>query len=236
MLTGQGAPGAETHEAQATTHKTAQTTTKVNVVNRPLDVLLTAEDGVNLQATHYPGTGRSVLLVHMLNSRRQSYDVFAGQLSSDFAVLSIDLRGHGGSDLDWKSFSDDDFRAMVLDVKAGVEFLRGQGYEEIILVGASIGANSVLNYAAEDPTINSVVLLSPGMDYRGISIEEGMLSYSRRLLVVASESDEYSFSTAEQIMQMSMADKVFMPLNGSAHGTDMLDGSLMKKIVTWIKA
>src|ERR671922_1155128 len=119
----------------------------------------------------------AIILLHMLGYNRNDWNSFASTLSNEsngYAVLSIDLRGHGdsttqnGNTISFQSFTASDFNEMVADVKAAKQFLVTQkniNPNNIAIVGASIGANIALNYAASDPSIKAVVLLSPGLNY-----------------------------------------------------------------------
>lgn len=55
------------------------------------------------------------------------------------------------------------FENCVTDIKAHVDFLESQGYEEIHLSGHSLGASKIAYYLTQtkDPRIKSVLLLSP---------------------------------------------------------------------------
>jgi pimeloyl-ACP methyl ester carboxylesterase len=58
------------------------------------------------------------------------------------------------------------FEESVLDIEAGIEFLVGEGYSEIILVGHSTGANKACYFAAtqKNPHVIGVVLSGPMSD------------------------------------------------------------------------
>ncbi len=134
------------------------------------------DDGVWIVGTYYPPASshqttpaKAVILLHMLGRNRNDWNSFAAILSNSsngYFVLSIDLRGHGesinqnGNTISFRSFSPDDFNKMVLDVKAAKHFLVTQKHispNNIAIVGASIGANVGLKYAASDPSIKAVV-------------------------------------------------------------------------------
>jgi pimeloyl-ACP methyl ester carboxylesterase len=159
--------------------------------------------------------------------------------SSTTPVIAIDLRGHGASEGDWQSFSPREFNAMVLDVKAAKEYLIRRGVKpgRIGIVGASIGANIALRYAAEDGEIKTVVLLSPGLNYRGIATEEAA-QYQRSAFFAASEEDAYAYSSTEQLYALVKGEKVFERLRNAGHGTRMLIASpeLKKKVIAWLEA
>lgn len=58
------------------------------------------------------------------------------------------------------------FEESVLDIEAGIDFLVGQGFSEIILVGHSTGANKACYWAAtqKNPHVIGVVLSGPMSD------------------------------------------------------------------------
>ncbi len=174
------------------------------------------DDGVSIIGSYYSSplnvvsnasssstTTPTVILLHMLGKDRSTWNAFASTLSQkgDYAVLSIDLRGHGesvkqnnGNTISFQSFTPDDYNKMVLDVKAAKQFLitnKSANPNNISIVGASIGANVAINYAAIDPTIKSVVLLSPGLNYRGVSTEEAITKYKNNnsVYIAATEGD-----------------------------------------------
>ena len=93
-------------------------------------VTFTSNDGVSLVGSYFtpkPGINNStpsVILLHMLGRDRSTWNEFAQDLSHrGYAVLSVDLRGHGESikqgnaTISYQSFVPDDFKNMTLDVK-----------------------------------------------------------------------------------------------------------------------
>ncbi len=91
----------------------------------------------------------------------------------------------------------------MADVKAARAFLatrREVVPNRIGMAGASIGANLAILLAAGDPTVRSLVLLSPGIDYRGLRPEAAMKKYGERpALLVASQEDNYAANSARQL-------------------------------------
>lgn len=204
------------------------------------NVMLKARDNTKLAATYWQGSSSSIILLHQLNKDRHSYDDFAGKLNKQgYTVLSIDFRGFGDSDLDKDTFDINDFLSLVSDVKAAKRFLEEHkaNTDKIFIIGASIGANTALNYAPIDTAVDGIVLLSPGLDYRGVKIEESAKVYQGAMLLVSSENDEYSVATAKKLDEIARsAEKRIELCKGSSHGTDMLrDSDLEKTIIDWIK-
>lgn len=205
------------------------------------DVDFKTEDGFTIYATLYGNSSSGIVLLHMLNSGRSAWKGLAERLAENYTVLAVDLRGHGqsigvdGTRKVWQSFTEDDFNRMTLDVKAAKEFLLTQNVKDVTLIGASIGANIALKYAAYDRDIRAVVLLSPGYEYRGVNITETVKSYDRPVLLAASSEDIYSADTAKYLYFFAAGMKRMHIFSGAGHGTDMLGRtSLAELIQTWL--
>lgn len=200
----------------------------------------TTTDGVAISAKNYNALSKkSVILTHMLGSSKDAWNNFAVQLSEKgFNVLSIDLRGHGQSGGgNYSTFSDAQWNAATNDIQAAAQYLKEQDKEEICIIGASIGANLALNYAASDQSIKKIVLLSPGLDYHGVKTSETIKQYgNRKILFAASSEDEYAFSSAQALFESAGSGKEFKQLDGKGHGTQMLENSdLAQFTIAWIE-
>ena len=161
----------------------------------PQDVSFETADNVTIKATYWeplkPGKSTvPIILLHGWEGKRTDYDVLGRTLQEQFghAVLSIDLRGHGGSttqkipnaDRDRKIELDKmrktDFQAMVADVHAAKKFLVGKHKREelnielLTIVGADMGAIVALQYAAYDwrPQRPVHPLYKTSQDVRGL--------------------------------------------------------------------
>lgn len=208
-------------------------------------------DGWLLPGVYYKPLGpinRSVVLLHELSKSKVSWAESIQTLQySGFGVLIVDQRGHGESFVlanrtkpTFAQFQPEDFEKMVDDVEAFVKHLRDRRPDDkISLVGASIGANAALNYAARDKNVSSVVLLSPGIDYRGIKTINSIAEYGDRpLLLVASREDEYSAFSAKQLSEKASPGAVLtlQLLDKAGHGTQMLahKPELIRQIRDWL--
>jgi pimeloyl-ACP methyl ester carboxylesterase len=108
------------------------------------------------------GTPGQALLIflHGLASTSQMFDLIAPSFSENYHVLAIDQRGHGLSD---KPDSGYDFETIATDLD---ELLATMGYshEDIVLVGHSWGAYTVVYYAATRPDhVAKAILLDGGI-------------------------------------------------------------------------
>lgn len=209
---------------------------------------LTTKDGLRIAADYYAVSAatRGVVLLHMMPATRQSWISFAQDLRrAGFVVLAIDLRGHGesqGGPEGYKTFSDVEHQKSRLDVEAAVEFLKSKGITSVSIAGASIGANLALDYLTAHPDARAAVLLSPGLDYRGIRIEGLIerLGSAQRVLAVASDEDEYSAESVRTLFAHAALgeQKKVIRLNNAGHGTEMLErrpGLLLRDVlVQWL--
>jgi alpha-beta hydrolase superfamily lysophospholipase len=172
----------------------------------------------------------------MLHRSRHDFDGLASQLASaGIGALTFDLRGHGES----QGTIGADLGEMVADVQAARRFLAGRGdvTGRVGLAGASLGANLAAMAAAGDPTISSLALLSPTLDYRGVRIEAAMKKFGARpLLMVASDEDGYASRSVRDLAKGQRGREV-LRLTGAGHGTVMLerDPSLMGSLVDWFR-
>ncbi len=172
-------------------------------------VRLTTQDGISLAGTYVNAEHPRgwVVLIHMMPSTKESFAPLAAALAgAGYASLAIDLRGHGASEGGpdgYKTFTDQDHQRSVLDIDAAVAYARTRGAQDprIVLIGASIGANISLQYLATHPALPAAVLLSPGLEYRGISAKEYvvMIQKGRGVFIVSSQDDGYNAQEAAEL-------------------------------------
>ncbi len=206
-----------------------------------------ARDGVNIAASYYQPARRPapcVILVHMLTRSREDWQVLASRLAdAGIAALAIDLRGHGASGPDPRvdSSAASDLSPDLLDVQAARAFLASRpdlGVTSVGIAGASIGANLAVLAAAADPTIRSLVLLSPGLDYRNLHTEAAMKKYGERpALMIASHEDGYAARSIRRLQKAGTGTREVQLVNGAGHGTAMLSRQpdLVSVILEWFQ-
>ncbi len=199
---------------------------------------VTTFDGQTIAYQIYPGkTGSTpVILLHMFRRSRADWDGFARWLQKNgYTVVVPDLRGHGQSSGNWEKFTDDDFNKMTYDVAALKSMLENQGADvkKLAIIGASIGANTAFNYAASDKDVATVILLSPGLDFHGISTAN--TKFGKPFLIVASNDDQYSAQSGQQIANNNAYSKLVL-FEDAGHGTNMfVKPELSAMILQWLK-
>jgi pimeloyl-ACP methyl ester carboxylesterase len=177
-----------------------------------------------LNASYYPsrlGTGAAVvMLVHEKDRSSKDFEDkildFDGQAFAEglqkqgYAVLSLDLRGHGGNPR--RSLASKDWKMMVGDLQAAYTFLidrhnRGElNLSRLGVVALGEGANLVATWAniqgaavssqARISDLGGIVLISPMVDAQsqGLRAQQAMTVLAPRipLLVLAGERDTAS--------------------------------------------
>ncbi len=205
------------------------------------EFILTTADEVNITGTYseFQGTQKAVLLLHMLGKDKSDYDTFTRYLlQNKYTVLAIDFRGHGNSDLDYKTFTEEDWQNLVLDVQAGLDFLEKREYKNVAVIGASIGANAGFKQAVQDTRVRVLVLLSAGEEYKGINIIDLAEFYDRPVLIVASLDDKDAAVVATRIYNAVGTEyKDIKIYQTGGHGNDILETQegLPAMIVTWLQ-
>jgi alpha-beta hydrolase superfamily lysophospholipase len=208
-------------------------------------VTIRTEDGVSLAATWYePGVrpAPAVILIHMLNKSRHDWDSVATRFAAEgIGALAIDLRGHGESGGAMEGGETPDYSALVRDVSAARRYLASRSdvqQSRVGIAGASIGANLAVLEAAGDPTVASLALLSPSLDYRGLRIEAAVRKYGARpALLISSDDDPYATRSVHDLQKAGGGTREAVVLSQAGHGTVMLsrDQDLARMLVDWFR-
>lgn len=213
-------------------------------------ISLVTKDNVRIHGNYYPGgSGRGVLLLHMMPADRTSWIPFAGKLQeAGFHAFAIDLRGHGssqGGPDGYKKFSDKEHQASFVDVEKAAEWFLKKGIEILHIAGASIGANLAVQYGSKHPEDTaSMILLSPGLDYRGIRADVFVqdLAAGQAVFFVASSRDVVSSAgqsaveIAQKLYDACPSRKDIRRFEGDEHGTRILEKypEFMDELVEWL--
>ncbi|MBI3244329.1 MAG: alpha/beta fold hydrolase [Chloroflexi bacterium] len=230
-------PATATLPAPTATHAVPPVApTALPTPSEPTDFTFAAPDGVQLAVAYYPPIVRpapAVLLLHMLGRSKADWDSFARSLQKQgYAVMAMDLRGHGASagPVDWTKADDDTLAAwQTLTARPEVDANR------TAIVGASIGSNLALIAGATESRIKAVVALSPGEDYMGLKPGDTIANFGERpLLLVASADDAYSFDSIQKLAPRALAAEK-KEFTNAGHGTAMFaDPTLEPSLIEWL--
>ena len=203
-------------------------------------VALPTDDDIHLVGDFYPPLEQPaplIIALHMLNSSRAAYDAIIPDLrAGGYALLNVDMRGHGdsGGVRDWD--------LAVDDLRLWIDWLAANGHiseRGLVIMGASIGANVALIGCAESDVCRGAIALSPGLDYRGLQPEAALAAglAERSALLIAAHDDAYSAQTIRQMFMNAQGDVTARLYRGRAHGTRLFDSdydSLSRLILSWL--
>ena len=200
-------------------------------------VSLKAADGATVVA-HESGQGtKGVLLLHDAGRSANDWTLVRTRLEDKgYRVLALDLRGHGES-VALLGATEPDWAAMTQDVQAAVARLRKQGAKSITIIGAGLGANLAMAHAAADPAIESLVLLSPGLNIKGYRPSQTVqLVAERPILLAAGEGDSMAVNTVKYLNNQVKGKKRMVVLPGDRAGATLLDEhpALEDQVFAWL--
>ncbi|HLF28709.1 MAG TPA: alpha/beta fold hydrolase [Anaerolineae bacterium] len=182
----------------------------------PREVTFQTEDGITLGGTLFGQGTVGVVLLHMLPTNQTSWHDFAEILAENgYMALAFDFRGYGKSD------GTRQIAQMDGDVRAASGFLKEQGAQQIVLIGASMGGTVSAKAAAAVGADGLVVLSSP-MRIGSLNVtEDDVKSFQGASLWVVSEGDRDFVPDINRMHTLANEPKTLHVYEGSAHGTDI---------------
>jgi len=176
------------------------------------DVYISTPDGIRLRASFFsagkPGPG--VILLHMCNTTRKSWEPVAVRLSEKGTnALTIDNRGFGESGGPRFEGASPDVMNQLnekwpADFEAAYRFLISQsGVDEtrIAIGGGSCGVGNAIKLAEGHADVKALVLLAGGTDIAGIKF---IAQHPERpIFTAAAADDEYNPATLELMQWLS---------------------------------
>jgi len=200
----------------------------------PKDIDIAAPDGTKLRATFFaaakPGPG--VLLLHMCNTTRKSWEPVAKELGQKgINALTIDNRGFGESGGPrFEGASPDVLKQLNErwpgDFEAAYDFLVAQAgvdQSRIAVGGGSCGVNNAMTLAERHPDFKALVLLAGSTDLAGINY---IASHPELpIFTAAAADDEYNPATIELMQWFSDLSgnprTKFSGFKNGRHGTEI---------------
>jgi len=123
-------------------------------------------DGLELRYRTYgtPGEGKpNMLLLHGMANSLQSFRFVAPLLAEDYYVITVDMPGFGLS----SKPTDFDYRAPNQARVIG-DFIDALGLEQVIVGGHSMGGAIAMRVALNEPEVNGLVVMNPGIVTTGV--------------------------------------------------------------------
>jgi len=209
------------------------------VVAAGRSVSFRASDGRTINALAFEPSQRpspAVVLVPMLGRPKEDWDALGQRLAdANIFALAIDLAGlsdPGDSKVlaGWSG----DVRAAIAYLSSRPDVRPGA----LGIAGASLGASLGAIAAANDPSVRSLALISPALDYRGLRIEASMKQFGGRpALLIASTHDPYAARSVRELAKDAAGTRVTRFSDITAHGTALLarDGDTVRALVEWFQ-
>jgi dienelactone hydrolase len=202
-------------------------------------VAFRAEDGRTVNALVFEPSQRpsaAVVLVPMLGRPKDDWDAVGQRLAdANILALAIDLPGLSDPG-DSKVLG-----AWGGEVHAAVMYLSSRPDVRpgaIGIAGASLGASLAALAAAGDPSVRSLALISPSLDYRGVRIDGAMKQYGGRpALLIASAHDPYAARSVRELAKDPPGPRETRFSDVTAHGAVLLarDGEVVRGLVEWFQ-
>ena len=215
----------------------------------PRDVTFSAADGTTLKGTYYAAAkpGPAVLLLHMCNTTRKSWEPLGPQLAAaGIHALSVDYRGFGESGGDrfdparaQEAQTASTRSGRVISTPHSTSSLAQPGVDKahIGAAGGSCGVAHAARLARRHPEVQSLVLLAGGLDPDSLTFitETPWLP-----IFAAAAADDQFDADSPRSMQWILAmsgnpRNKFSGFKDGKHGTEIFGPhpELPKQIVAW---
>ncbi len=215
-------------------------------------------DGFSIKATfEYPKVkGKkefsTVVLLHSLGYSSEWWETLPNELiESGYAVLQIDLRGHGKSvynskleRMSWKSMTNTAYAKYPEDVAKVIEYVKSENSKKVFfkdwaIVGADIGGSTaILSADLISYKPKTIVILSPVVNTRGLYVPVKLANLTNiDIFCILGTDDFESKEAAEYLKKFAQAAFVTYTSESKSMGMIMLknDVSLAKIITGWLK-
>ena len=172
-------------------------------------VKFTTEDGGSIHAAFFKaGTKKVVVFGHGAIFNKESWYFLAEKLQDqDISALAIDFRGYGNS-------VSGSTNKKMYDILGAISYLRGLGYDDINVIGGSMGGAAVLSaLSLVKAPVNKVILLAPA---GGPPINS---THTDKFFVVSKKEGLYD--RVKEIYKNSADPKQIKEYAGSAHAQHM---------------
>lgn len=216
----------------------------------PQLVTIATDDGAQLHALYQAPPRkptRGIILIPEKGAPRANWQ-HMGQRAAlkGYAALALDLRGHGdstvapGQPATYDAFTPQDWRACANDVAAAVAWLARQDVpiEQTAVAGEGLGGAIGLYYAARQPALGAVIMVSPILDQEGINAREELTRLQDcPVLLLAADGDAYAASACTTLKKAAPALCEIRHYMGTAHGALLFENSetAAEELFLWLE-
>jgi alpha/beta superfamily hydrolase len=177
-------------------------------------VTFSAPDNSDMAGTLYGSGDTVVLLANMQGADQSTWESFAQAVAAaGYAAFTFDYRGlgaSGGTRVD---------TAVDQDARSAIAYLRGQGFQSIVLIGASLGGMACAKNSHEANVVGLAMISSPRSLQSLIVEPDDLNDLTYPKLFVASQDDEPFVTEIRTLHSWASVPKDIMLYTGNAHGT-----------------
>jgi pimeloyl-ACP methyl ester carboxylesterase len=204
-----------------------------------------------------------LVLVHGIGgSQKEWATAIPSMVQAGYAVLALDLRGHGNStnrrpsddpndpdSIAWRYLPNDQWRLLPADLEQILTaFARPKLHPKetavqvqespVVLMGAGLGANVALIVASHQPSkVKAVVALSPLLSVKGLEPALGVLTLKAPVFFAASQVDPDSLDSTQKLFKLTQSEPKELKLYKTiGSGEDLLtaNAGLLPNILDWL--
>lgn len=234
-------------QAKATKTKKAYTEREFSVQTRDGHLIRSYLSYPKTKMNGYP----TIIMLHALGYNSTYWISLQEKFNArGYAVLRIDLRGHGKSVYDksfhqrsWRLFKNKDFEQYPNDVVQTIQYAEKQtkkpSFVNYAIIGSDIGANTAVIVARKMKIKpKALVLMAPSLEFKGLYIPVVLTEIGKMpILALASKTDKYYMD--QQIRLARFAQGTFDVANAENGNSGMLmlkqHPEYQNSIVTWVE-
>ena len=221
------------------------------------DYTVITPDGFRLSAVlEYPKVKgineyKTVVLLHSLGYNSEWWDTLpANLMERGYAVLMVDLRGHGKSvynpklvRVSWKSLTNSAYKKYPSDMKEVIDYVKSENPKKIFfndwaIIGSDIGAATGIIGANEiDIKPKTIVMISPVVKAKGLFVPVKLAELNNTdILSICGTNDTASVDSQEYLKRFAQAGFIEYLSESKASGMLMFksDTTLSQFITIWI--
>lgn len=215
-------------------------------------VAFQTSDGLLLSADYYPPARKDppapvAILLHGHRQDRSCWEPLINPLhAAGFAVLCLDLRGHGESrtEATVNRMADRDPGVVAdlhRDLRAAYDWITTQpeiDRARFALIGADLGGAAALRYATRDRSVDCIVCLTPALETMGIDTRSDVPKLrGRDVLLVSARSDAEASAASAELVKLAPQIKA-QAIAAADRGAELLtaDPRLATRIADFVRS
>lgn len=190
-----------------------------------------------------------IIFLHSIYKNNEAWGEFPEDIKNflNVATLNLDLRGHGKSTqgkkhLHWQNMEMTDYKKMPEDILEVLKFVEKEypeiNHKKIAVIGASLGATMGLMAASYVENIDTIIMFSPMLKYKGFDLRLPIVKYGEHpVLFIVSAQDKYSYDSANELIKFVQGEKKILAYPFGGHGEDLLkfQPESRRIVLNWLK-